>query len=582
MDYSSYPQVLLGLDIGRTTTRTSLFGIIDGKYRLLGQASAPTSLGSGRHLGEGVGEALERLQEATGRKILNDDGGLIQPATVSGDGLDQIFLVTEAGPQPRTVIFGLTEEGSLAAGKALAGSLPLDLVGTFGLPELSFDPELIDRLIALQPELIVLTGGENNGATEDVIAWVEVIRKLCLLLSAEAKPEVIFAGNPGLREQASRRLDHQTLVRFIPNLMPETGRYDLAPVQALVNDFIRQKWLESLPGWKDLSRISGNQTATVDLGVCRMVRFLSRSSAGTDAPRGVAAVDLGAGHTSLAIGWNDEAYLTSESINHGQDRPDEKAWLVDVYQWLSEDLSPEQITEYASVRSMHPSAVPITAEEVAIEHALGHHHLRRAFRLLTERYPDFHGISETGLTEHLEPIIVSGSLFTGAPYPGKTMLMLLDTLQPLGVTTIVLDRYHLLPLLGAVAQSLPILPVHLLETGVFQSLGTVIVPVSPVPDGEHILTVEVQKETGDNFSVDVSQGTLRRLVIQVDESAVLVLKPERDTDVGFGAPGIGGKLKVTGGALGVVMDARGRPLTLPEDDEARVALLQRWQWTLGG
>ena len=150
------------------------------------------------------------------------------------------------------------------------------------------------------------------------------------------------------------------------------------------------------------------------------------------------------------------------------------------------------------------------------------------------------------------------------------------------MTTIVLDRYQLLPLLGAIAPSLPILPVHLLETNVFQSLGTVIAPVSPKPEGEHVLTVEVEKVTGSNFSVDVTQGTLRRLVVQVDETAVMVLKPARDTDVGFGGQGVGGRLKVTGGALGVVMDARGRPLRLPEDNDARVALLQRWQWTLGG
>ncbi len=582
MDYTQFPQVLLGLDIGRTTTRASLFGIIDGKYRMLAQASAPTSLGAGRHLGEGVGEALERLETETGRKLLNEDGGLIQPATSSGDGLDQIFLVTDAGPRPRTVLFGLTEEGSLAAGKALAGSLPLDLVGSFGLPDLSSDSEVIDRLIALQPDLIVMTGGENEGATEAVNDWVEVTRKFCLLLPSETKPEVIFAGNPELREQVSRRLEHLTVVRFAPNLMPKTGIYDLAHSQSLVDTFIRRKWLESLPGWKDLSRMAANQSATVDLGLNRMVRFLSRSSSGADAPHGVAAVDLGGGHASLVIGWNGEAYSVSEPINNARFTPDDAVWLAEVQQWLSEDLDPEQVTAYAAARSLHPSVVPITAEEVATEHAFGHAHLRTVHRQLAERYPDFHGISETGLTAHLEPIIVSGALFTGAPYLGKTMLMLLDTLQPHGVTTIVLDRYHLLPVLGAVAQTLPILPVQLLETDVFQSLGTVIVPTSPAAEGEHVLTVEVQKETGNNFSVDVTQGTLRRLVVQVDESAVLVLKPERDTDVGFGGPGIGGKLKVTGGALGVVMDARGRPLSLPEDDEARVALLQRWQWTLGG
>jgi len=53
-------------------------------------------------------------------------------------------------------------------------------------------------------------------------------------------------------------------------------------------------------------------------------------------------------------------------------------------------------------------------------------------------------------------------------------------------------------------------------------------------------------------------------------------------DVGFGGPGLGGRLKVTGGLVGVVIDARGRPLRLLEPDEDRVARLQGWMRTVGG
>jgi hypothetical protein len=33
--------------------------------------------------------------------------------------------------------------------------------------------------------------------------------------------------------------------------------------------------------------------------------------------------------------------------------------------------------------------------------------------------------------------------------------------------------------------------------------------------------------------------------------------------------------------MGVVIDARGRPLVLPEDDEIRIEMLKRWQLILG-
>ena len=253
-----------------------------------------------------------------------------------------------------------------------------------------------------------------------------------------------------------------------------------------------------------------------------------------------------------------------------------------LHRWLAEELDGEAVQSYLWNRMNHPALVPITAEENAIEHALGHFHLQNAGQHLVACYPQAPVDEEQGLTAHFEPIIASGEILTAANPPGMILLMVLDGIQPSGVTTVVLDRYQILPLLGTVASSLPVLPVHLLETAAFQNLGTAIIPRSPAPSGELVLTVEVQKEGGSDFEVEITQSTLKRIVIQVNEPAVLILKPERQTDVGFGGPGIGGRIKVTGGALGVVIDARGRPIELPEDEEARIALIQRWQWILGG
>ena len=162
------------------------------------------------------------------------------------------------------------------------------------------------------------------------------------------------------------------------------------------------------------------------------------------------------------------------------------------------------------------------------------------------------------------------------------MLMLLDGLQPWGITTMVLDRHHILPLLGVVGLEEPILPVQILESNAFQNLGSVVVAISDASEGETILRIMVRTNSGKDYEVEIIQGALRRLVIPAEVSAVLELEPARHTDIGFGGRGIGGRLKVYGGALGVVIDARGRPLRLPETDETRMALLRRWLDTLGG
>jgi hypothetical protein len=64
--------------------------------------------------------------------------------------------------------------------------------------------------------------------------------------------------------------------------------------------------------------------------------------------------------------------------------------------------------------------------------------------------------------------------------------------------------------------------------------------------------------------------------------AVLQLKPLRRFDVGLGGPGKAGKRRVSGGLVGLIIDARGRPLRLPRQPEKRQLKMQRWLWDVGG
>ena len=126
------------------------------------------------------------------------------------------------------------------------------------------------------------------------------------------------------------------------------------------------------------------------------------------------------------------------------------------------------------------------------------------------------------------------------------------------------------------------MPVQVLASQSFINLGTVIVPISRLSEGKRILTIHVNIEDGKNYDVEIYQGTLRRLVIPAGATAILDIEPDQKTDVGFGGMGRGGQLKVTSGLTGVVIDARGRPIRLPENDDDRVAFLRQWHGVLGG
>jgi hypothetical protein len=53
--------------------------------------------------------------------------------------------------------------------------------------------------------------------------------------------------------------------------------------------------------------------------------------------------------------------------------------------------------------------------------------------------------------------------------------MVLDGLQPIGISTLVLDTYGLAPALGSVAAIKPLAAVEALDSGGFVNLATVVV-----------------------------------------------------------------------------------------------------------
>ena len=90
-------------------------------------------------------------------------------------------------------------------------------------------------------------------------------------------------------------------------------------------------------------------------------------------------------------------------------------------------------------------------------------------------------------------------------------------------------------------------------------------------------------QDGNESRLDIKQGTLEVFPLLVGQSGHLYLEPAHHTDIGFG-PGhtAEGGISVTGTALGVVIDARGRPLRLPADAARRRDVAKKWLWMLGG
>jgi hypothetical protein len=309
-----------------------------------------------------------------------------------------------------------------------------------------------------------------------------------------------------------------------------------------------------------------------------MIRFLSSGASG-----GVLGVDLGASSATIAAGMNGELSLhTYPQYGLGENLPAllQTLDIGNFERWLSLETDQQVLRDAIYHRSLKPSILPATPGERVILQALARQVLGMAVRSARKDFPSTARILRTELLPFFELILASGAALTENPTPGQNMLLLLDALQPVGVTRILLDRNGLLPLLGAAAGQNNILPVQVIESGAFYDLGWTVSVISNTPYGTPVLKASLQTSDGHKTVAELKHGALEVLPLNVGQVANLTLQPLHRANIGFG-PGRGKTVQVSGGALGVVMDARGRPLQLPSDAARRHELFAKWLSTLG-
>jgi hypothetical protein len=193
------------------------------------------------------------------------------------------------------------------------------------------------------------------------------------------------------------------------------------------------------------------------------------------------------------------------------------------------------------------------------------------------RFPGNAARPRADLLPWFEPVIASGSVLTNAPSRAQSLLMLLDGLELTGITTVVLDQFNLIPALGAASELNPLMTVQVIDSGALVNLATVIAPISSARPGTPVLRLRMTYESGEEKKLEIEQGSLEKISLHPGEEVKLSLQPLNRVDIGMGRPGLGGGLTLKkAGELGIVIDARGRPLQLPADASRRHELFKQW------
>jgi hypothetical protein len=583
-DYASIESIL-AFDCGSTVTRAILIDKVAEEYRFVACGESPSTVGPPwNNVMASVRQALTEVSEVTQGQFLDAQQQIITPER-QGGGVDRVVATTSASEPLRLVVTGIMRDVSLESARRALSTTYTIVEGTVSVGHrdgdlLNDDIEGQLRLIQeCKPDAVVVVGGVDGGASRPVLQAVQAVALACSVLPEAERPPLIYAGNAELRTTVAEIVGANTELRAIENVRPTIEVENPGPLQAEIENLYREHKMERVPGLGTLMSWSPVPVLPTSTAFGQTIQYLARLEG-----INVLGVDLGGGTATLAAMVDDQFDLlvrsdlgTAYNVTNILDRVP----LESILRWLPFEMDPVQVRNILHNDALRYHSVAQTRQDLLLEQAVAREILRLTLAELKPRWLNVPSQIYDGLPPKFHLIVGSGGILSRAPHYGQAALMLLDALQPVGVSGLALDRVGLAAPMGAVAMVNPLAAAQITERDALLNLGTVVAPVGTAREGETALTFKIEYEDGRSLQVEVPYGSLEVIPLPAGHTANLELRPTRRFDVGLGTRGQAGTTRVEGGLIGIIIDARGRPLPLAEDPEQQRERMQRWLWDVG-
>ena len=576
---------LVMVDCGTAFTKVALLGVVEGHYRLLARAQAATTTAPpAADVTVGIRQALQSLERITGRALLQD-GTIVTPQRDDGVGVDGVALATSVGGPLRVLATGPGRDALAGLLHRAIGGLFVQLDALPSLPRADTSAaewqQMVTQLRGLHPHAVLIIGSpfgavRSQGTLEEaavaVATWLDALRQPADGVTGapgQTLP-VIFSGNSNDAGALSGALQgHAQIVEPVEALSPST----LMPLNRAVSALYEASVLREIPEFARLRDMATVPPAATITALAGMVRYLAHHF-----QTSVVGVDPGASSTALVGATAQGEFLPAShpnaGVGPGAGHILRAVGLQNVLRWIVGAVSEDELREYVLTRMLRPHALPASARELEFEHALAREAILLALRAPGSRLSGMHPI---------DVVLGTGGVLANTPHPAMAALILLDAVQPRGITSLVLDTAHLSNMVGGVA-GLDQVAAGQVAAGdaVLLQLGTVISTVGQVAEGEPAVRVALEFGDGRKHMEDVVPGTIACLPLPPGERALLGLYPAPTVDIGLG-PGQHARASepVEGGALGLIVDARGRPLGLPPSPSERTERLTQWRRAFG-
>ena len=592
--------VIVATDCGSTTTKAILIEKVGNEYRQTYRGEAPTTVEAPfEDVTRGVLNAIAEIEELSGRTILDGDRIITPNQAAQGDpkrGVDIYVSTSSAGGGLQMMVTGVVQNmtGESAQRAALgAGAIVIDVLASNDgrLPY-----EKIERIRTMRPDMILMSGGTDGGAVTHVVEMAEYIA------AAEPRPRfgstyrlpLVYAGNKDAQPQVNKILGEKTALEFADNIRPVLERENLAPARNKIHDLFLEHVMQQAPGYKKLIEMAGAPIMPTPAAVGVIMETIAKREG-----INLIGVDIG-GATTDVFSVFSRLFNRTVSANLGMSYSISnvlaEAGLENIMRWVPFTIDEQTLRNRIKNKMVRPTTIPQSLHELQIEHAIAREALRLALIHHKSLATGLKGVQQertisdvfeqrtSGKTLidllKLDLIVGSGGILSHAPRRIQSMLMMVDAYEPLGVTTLSVDSIFMMPHLGVLSTVNEQAATDVFVRDCMVYLGTCIAPIGQGKDGERCADYEVALPDGRIEKGTLAFGDLKLFSLTRDQQATVTLQPSKQVDLGVG-PGQSFTRTVKGGVVGLMLDGRGRPLQLPTDQAARVAMLTRWYQAVG-
>ncbi|MDR3709039.1 MAG: glutamate mutase L [Capsulimonadaceae bacterium] len=584
---------ILATDCGSTTTKAILIEKRDGEYRLTTRGEAPTTVEAPfDDVTVGVANAAREVEELSGRSILDENGKIITPTNAAGKGVDLYLSTSSAGGGLQMTVAGVVKAMSAESAERAALGAGAIIMDVIAVDDGRKDYQKIERIRALRPDMILMSGGTDGGTVTHLVDLAEMLR------SADPKPRlgiglklpVIYAGNIEARSAVREILGDFVDMRETDNLRPAMDRENLGPAREAIHELFLEHVMQQAPGYAKLMTWTSDGIMSTPNAVGKIMVAIAEQR-----KIDVLGVDIG-GATTDVFSVFGGTYNRTVSANLGMSYSIcnvlTETGLPNIARWIPFQTDDASLRNQLRNKMIRPTTIPQALKDLQLEQAVAREALRLAFdhhkslarglKGVKQRRSVSDAVSQgdTGASlvdlMALDMIVGSGGVLSHAPLRGQSALMMMDAYQPEGITMLAVDSIFMMPQLGVLSTILPEAATQVFERDCLIKLGDCIAPAGTAKDGDPCVTVT----TAAGETHTASFGQLKLVAMSPGETGKVTITPAKGFDVGAGK-GKARSATVEGGVVGLIIDARGRPIALPAQAEARTAKLIEWLGALG-